>query len=271
MERWGHSESGIMRVTEKDDHLILHTSWSSLLGPCVIGLLFIAFVAGMVWTNARESFLTCQRQEVDQIQCQLQRIFLGRVVQQIAIDNPQQATVQSYHSSKGGTTYRMALVTARGTIPLTDYYSSDAGTDDLAARFNQFQHNPAAKSVSLDQPASWFTFFFWLIFCGFGLLMILNAHYDTFVFDRYRDALTFTRIGFRGVHTREESITGLKTAVRQFRGSKGHRYYCVFLHLDGGSDLKIDWNSSRESAAQNLADQIQEFVRPGVHIKYANA
>jgi hypothetical protein len=196
---------------------------------------------------------------------------MGRVFQQIPVDNPQQAIVQSYRSSKGGTSYRMALVTSQGTIPLTDFYSSDAGADGLAAQFNQFQRDSAANSVSLDQPASGFTFIFLLIFCGFGLIMILNTHYDTFVFDRDRDALTFTRIGFRGIHTREESITGLTTAVRQFRGSKGRRYYCVFLHLDSGSDLKIGWNSSRESAAQNLADQIQEFVRPGVHIKYADA
>ena len=165
----------------------------------------------------------------------------------------------------------MALVTAQGTIPLTDYYSSDSDADSLAAQFNQFQRNPAAKTVSLDQPASWFNFIFLLIFCGFGLIMILTAHYDTFVFDRYRDAVTFTRLSFRGFRTREESITGLQTSVHQFRGSKGRRYYCVFLHPDGGRDLRIDWNASREAAAQSLADRIQEFVRPGVHIKYADA
>ncbi len=260
-----------MRVTEKDDQLIVRTSWASLLGPFVFGLFFIVFAGGLVWSSARESTLSCQRLEINEMHCQIQSIFMGRVVQQIALDNPQQAIVQSYRSSKGGTSYRMALVTAQGTIPLTDFYSSDSRADSLAAQFNQFQRNPAAKSISLDQPASGFTFIFLLIFCGFGAIMILNAHYDTFVFDRYRDALTFTRIGFRGIRTREESISGLTTTVRQFRGSKGRRYYCILLHLDGGSDIKIDWNATRESAAQSLADQIQEFVRPGVHIKYATA
>jgi len=261
-----------MRVTEKDDQLILRTSWSSLLGPVGFGLLFIAIAAGMLWSTGRESMLTCKRLEVNQVQCQLQQIFLGRIVKQVTVDNPQQAIVQSSHSSKGGTTYRMALVTAQGTIPLTDYYSSDANADDLAAQFNQFHQNSAAKSVTLDQPASGFMFIIFVVFCAFALLMILTTHYDTLVFDRYRDMLTFTRLGFTGIHTREESISGLTTDVRQFRGSKGRRYYCVFLRLAGGAaDIKLDWNASREAAAQNLADRIQDFVKPGVHITYANA
>lgn len=261
-----------MRVTEKDDQLILHTAWSNLLTPFVFGLVFIAVAGSMLWSTARESTLTCKRVEVNQVQCQIQQVLLGRVVKQIAIDNPRQAIVQSSHSSKGGTTYRMALVTSQGTIPLTDYYSSDADADSLAAQFNQFQHNPAAKTVSIDQPASGFLFIFLLVFSGFGLVAILTVHYDTLVFDRYRDTLTYTRLGFTGAHTREESISGLTTDVHQFRGSKGRRYYCVFLRLTGGAaDIKLDWNASHEATAQALADRIQEFVKPGVHIKYANA
>ncbi len=257
-----------MRVVEKDDRLILRTSWSNLLAPLVFGLVFIAVAGGMFWLFAREATLSCKRLEVDQIQCQLEQTWLGRVVKQTTVNNPQQAIVQSQHSSKGGTTYRMALVSAQGTLPLTDFYSSDAGADSLAAQFNQFQRDPAAESVTLKQPASAFVFIFLLIFWGFGLLMILSTHYDTYTFDRYRDALTFKRVGFSGIHTREESTTGLKTDVRQFRGSKGRRYYCVLLSLDNGRDLKIDWNASRQAAAQSIADQIQEFIRPGVHIKY---
>jgi hypothetical protein len=271
VEPFACSEGVTVRVTEQDDQLILHTSWPNLLAPFVFGLFFIVFAGSMVWTNARESTLTCKRLEVNQIRCQLQQIFLGWVIKQVTVDNPQQAIVQSQRSSKGGTTYRMALVTAQGTIPLTDFYSSDAGADDLAAQFNQFQRNAATKSVSLDQPASGFMFIFLLAFCGFGLIMVLSAHYDTFVFDRYRDALTFTRVGFTGIRTREESTNGLQTDVRQFRGSKGRRYYCVLLRLDNGSDIRIDWNASRESAARDVANRIQDFVRPGVHIKYANA
>ena len=260
-----------MRVTEKGDQLILHTSWSNLLTPFVFGLFAMLVAGGVFWTTARESTLTCKRLEANQVQCQLQQIFLGHVIKQIVVDNPQQAIVQSSHSSKGGTSYRMALVAARGTIPLTDFYSSDIDADDLAAQFNQFQHNPAAKTVLIDQPASGFVFFLLLMFCGFGLIMILGAHYDTFVFDRYRDAVTYRHVRFTGRRTREEQMSGLKTEVRQFRGSKGRRYYCVFLHLENGTDLKLDWNAYREAAAQDLADRIQEFVRPGVHIKYADA
>lgn len=237
----------------------------------LIGLIFVGVTCGMVWALAREATLSCKRLEANEIQCELKQIWFGRVVTQAEVNNPRQAIVQVQHSSKGGTSYRMALVTAQGTVPLTNFYSSDAAADDLANQFNQFQRDPAAKSVSLDQPASGFIFIFLLLFGGVGLMMILNVHYDTFTFDRYRDVLTFTRVGFRGVRTREESLTGLKTEVRQFRGSKGRRYYRLYLRLSGGGEIKADWNSSRESAVQDVADRIQEFIRPGVHIKYMNA
>ncbi len=261
-----------MRITEKDDQLILHTSWSNLFSPMIFGLICMLVAVGVIWTTGREATLNCRRLEANQIQCQLQQIFLGRVVQQLTIDNPQQAIVQTSHSSKGGTSYRMALVTAKGNIPLTDFYSSDTDADGLAAQFNQFQRNPAAKTVALDQPASGFLFIFLAMFVGFGLVMILTTHYDTYIFDRYRDTLTFTRLGLTGAHTREESLSGLQTEIHQFRGSKGRRYYCVFLRLASSTtDIKLNWNASSESAAQHLADRIQEFVKPGVHIKYTNA
>jgi hypothetical protein len=234
-------------------------------------MLFLAFAGGMFWTMARESTLTCTRLEANEIHCQITQVWLGQIVKQVTVNNPRQAIVQTQHSSKGGTTYRMALVTAQGTVPLTDFYSSDTAADSLADQFNQFQGDSAAKTVSIDQPASGFVFIFLLIFCGFSLIMILSIHYDAFTFDRYRDALTFTRFGFRGVRTREESITGLKTEVRQFRGSKGRRYYCLYLRLASGDAIKVDWNASRQSSAQEVADRIQEFIQPGVHIKYANA
>lgn len=260
-----------MHVTEKDDQLFVRTSWSSLLGRSLFGLIFIGMTCGMLWAFARESTLSCKRLEANQIQCEIKQVWLGRVVKQVMVDNPQRALVQTQHSSKGGTSYRMALVTAQGTIPLTDFYASDARAADLADQFNQFQRSPAAHAISLDQPASGFMFIFLVIFGGFGLLMILTMHFDTFVFDRYRDALTFTRVSLRGKRTREESITGLKTEVRQFRGSKGRRYYCLFLRLADGGEIKVDWSASREAAAQDVAARIQEFVRPGLHIQYVNA
>ncbi len=260
-----------MRVTEQDDALILRTSWSSILGQFLFGLIFLAMGCGMIWFLGRESVLTCKRLEANQIQCQIQQIWFGRVVKQIAVNNPQQAIVQTSHSSKGGTSYRMALVTSQGTIPLTDSYSSDSAAGDLAAEFNQFAASPATKSISLDQPASGFLFIFLLMFGGFGVLMMLTTHSNTYTFDRYRKTLTISRLGFNGRHQREEDTTGLTTSVRQFRGSKGHRYYCVFVHLENGRDVKLEWNASSQSSAQHLANQIQDFMRPGVHIKYADA
>lgn len=260
-----------MRVTEKDDQLILRTSWTSFLGSILFGLLFIGFAGYAFWAMARETVLTCTRLEANEMHCQITQMWLGQIVKQVTVSNPQQAIVQTQHSSKGGTTYRMALVTAQGKVPLTDFYSSDTAADRLADQFNQFQSDPAAKTVSIDQPSSGFVFIFLLIFFGLSMIMILTIHYDTFTFDRYRDALTFTRLGFRGVRTREESIADLKTEVRQFRGSKGRRYYCLYLRLASGDAIKVDWNASRQSAAQEVADRIQEFIRPGTHVKYANA
>ncbi len=260
-----------MRITEQNDQLILRTSWSSLFGSLALGLFFILISCGMFWTLGRDTTLNCTRLEANEIHCQITQTWLGQVVGQVAMDNPQRAIVQTQHSSKGGDSYRVAFVTTRGNIPLTDFYSSDVDADTLMASFNQFQRSPVAKSLALDQPASAFSIIFLLAFAGIGLVVILNSHYDTYTFDRYQDALIFKRLSLRGARTREESLTGLQAEVHQFRGSKGRRYYRVFLLPTSGATIKIDWNASRESAAQAIVDQIREFVRPGAHIKYADA
>ncbi|HSD84898.1 MAG TPA: hypothetical protein VLG46_13610 [Anaerolineae bacterium] len=259
-----------MRVTEKDDKLILRTSWLSLFGSVLLSLIFIGVACVTFWAFARDTALTCTRLEAAELRCQLKQTWLGQVVKQVELANPQKAIVQSQRGSKGGTRYRMALVTARGTIPLTDFYSSTR-VDNLVDQFNRFIASPTASSVSIDQPVEGFVTVFLVFFGGFGVVFTLTIHYDTFTFDRYQDTLTFTRLGFRGRRTREEALTGLKTEVHQHRGSKGRRFYRVHLVLATGDEIKVDWNASREAAAQDVAARIQEFIRPGTHIKYANA
>lgn len=261
-----------MRVTEKDDQLILRTPWSNLLGAFILVLFWIFPAGAVLWTYAHETTLTC-RLEVAELRCQITQTRLGQVINRVEVVNPQQAIVQSRRDSKGSTSYRMELVTTQGTIPFTGFYLDDTEINSLAAQFNQFKHNPTVESVTLREPINGDLplILFSLISGGAGLHTILTTYYDTFTFDRRRDMLTYTRLGFRGRRTREEALTGLKTEVHQHRGSKGRRFYRVHLVLATGDEIKVDWNTSRDAAAQDVADRVQEFIRPGTHIKYANA
>ena len=101
----------------------------------------IGVAGGALWTFARDTTLTCTRLEAAELRCQIKQTWLGQVIKQVEVVNPQQALVQTSHSSKSGTSYRMALVTARGTIPLTDFYSSTR-VDKLVDQFNRFAASP---------------------------------------------------------------------------------------------------------------------------------
>jgi len=259
-----------MKVTEKDNQLIVQSRFRSAASMLIFGLIF--FVSGLIplWFGGRTAALDCTRLETHEVHCEVRETIFNLPVRRAQVVNPQQAIAQESEDSDGGTGYRVALVAARGTIPLNENFASDMPADRLSHQINQFLIDTEAKTLNIAQPPSSMIYIFPICFSGAGLLLILSIHFQTYTFDRDRDVLIIKRESLRGTRKREEPLRGLRAVVRESKDSDGDPIYGVHVLLASGTDIALGPGSSRAAAQQQLADRIQNFIKSGVRITYVD-
>jgi hypothetical protein len=254
-----------MHVREKDNQLIVQTRLRSLIGMFIFGLIFALAGLAAFWFFGRSAEATCTRLEVREVRCEIKETLLGMVVSLKTAVNPSAAQVQVNEDSDGDT-YRVVLVTAQGAVPLTDAWSGDGSFTQTETRLNQFLQNPAAKAVNVSQPPSPWIYLFPLCFTGFGVLMILGLSFKTYTFDRDRDALLIKQESLRGTRVTEEPLAGLKLTVRDHSYSDSTSYR-VHVLTSTGRAITLG-NYGNQNSAQQLVQRIEDFIKPGVRIRY---
>ncbi|HTP06656.1 MAG TPA: hypothetical protein VMP08_00290 [Anaerolineae bacterium] len=252
---------------EKDNQLIVQTRLRSLIGMFIFGLIFALAGLAAFWFFGRSAEATCTRLEVREVRCEIKETLLGMVVRLKTAINPSEVQVQVNEDSDGDT-YRVAFVTAQGVVPLTEAWSGDGVFAQTEAQLNQFLQNPSAKTINVAQPPSPWIYLFPLCFGGVGVFAILALSFETYIFDRDRAALLIKRESLRGAKVTEEPLAGLKFSVRDHSDSDSTSYR-VHVLTGTGRDLTIgDYRTQR--GAQQLAQRIEDFIKPGVHIRYVD-
>ena len=254
-----------MHVKERDNQLILQTRLRSMFAMLIFGLIFALAGLAVFWFFGRNAGVECTRLEVREVRCEIKETLLGLALRRTTVVNPQKAVIEVNEDSDGDT-YRVSLVTEQGAVPLTSHYSSDGSFTRTETELNRFLSNPAAKTVSIEQPPSAWIYLFPLCFTGFGVLMILGLSFETYIFDRDRDALLIKRESLRGTRVTEEPLAGLKLTVRDHSDSDSTSYR-VHAHTSSGRDITLA-HYHREGHAQQLARRIEDFIKPGVRIRY---
>jgi hypothetical protein len=256
-----------MQVKERDNQLIVQTRLRSLFSMLIFGLIFALAGLAAFWFFGRNAGIECTRLEVREVRCEITESLLGLAVRRTTVLNPQQAIIEVNEDSDGDT-YRVSLVTERGVAPLTDVWSSDGSFSQTETELNQFLHNPATKAVSISQSPSPWIYLFPMCFTGFGALMILGMSFKMYTFDRDRDALLIKQESLRGTRVIEEPLAGLKLTVRDHSDSDSSSYR-VHVLTGAGRDITLA-DYSRQSSAQQLAQRIEDFIKPGVRIRYVD-
>ena len=259
-----------MKITEKGNLLIVQSRFRSAGSMLIFGLIF--FVSGLIplWFGGRTASLDCTRLEAHDVQCEVKEAIFNLPVRRAQVVDPQRAIAQESEDSDSGTVYRVALVAARGTVPLTESYASDMPADRLSSQINQFLVDTEAKTLNIAQPPSSMIYIFPICFSGAGLLMILSIHFQAYTFDRDRGVLIIKRESLRGTRKREEPLRGLRAVVRESKDSDGDPVYDVHVVLASGTDIALGTSSSRAASQQQFADRIQNFIKPGVRITYVD-
>ncbi len=258
-----------MHVTEKGNQLIVQTRFRSLIAMLIFGLIFAAIGLGVFWLAGRYTTLECTRLEAREVRCEIKQTVLGLPVRRVEALNPREAIVEVSEDSDGDT-YRVALVTARGTVPLTEFYSSDVPTAKLTQQINEFLSDTTVRSLSLSQQISPWLYLFPFCFTSFGMMMILSIRFESYTFDRDHEVLIIKHESLRGTRKREEPLHGLRALVRETKDSDGDPVYGVHVLLASGDDIALGSGSSRSASPQQLAERIQDFVKSGVRITYVD-
>jgi hypothetical protein len=256
-----------MQVQEKDNQLIIQTRLRSLIGMWIFALIFVLGGLLAFWLFGRSAEVACTRLEVREVRCEIKETLLGLTMRRTTVINPQKAIVEVNEDSDGDT-YRVSLVTAQSVVPLTSHYSSDGSFTRTETELNRFLSDLKAKTVSVSQSPSAWIYLFPMCFTGFGVLMILGMSFKTYTFDRDRDALLIKQESLRGTRVTEEPLAGLKLTVRDHSDSDSTSYR-VHAQTSTGRDITLA-DYSRQSSAQQLAQRIEDFIKPGVRIRYVD-
>ncbi|NEQ70220.1 MAG: hypothetical protein F6K21_32960, partial [Symploca sp. SIO2D2] len=99
---------------------------------------------------------------------------LGSDVTTIPIKSLQGAKLKG--SSGRGTTYRIELLTAEGTVAVTGVYTSGRRSkQQQVEQIRSFVEDPTQVSLNIKQDSRWIGYLFGVAFGGVGVLFVLSA------------------------------------------------------------------------------------------------
>ncbi len=148
-----------------------------MIGLTLFGGIFVVVGLAVFWFLGAQTTLTCERPEPRTGACTLvsaNALGLNARSQTVRLNEIQRAELQVSEDSDGDDTYRVALRTETGAVPLTGYYSS--GSNDkrqIVDRINAFLDDGGARTLTVTQDDRLFASLFGGIFaCVGGLVMV---------------------------------------------------------------------------------------------------
>jgi hypothetical protein len=141
----------------------------------VFSLLFVIIGGYFLFTASQFPILACTRTAAG-LDCSLKTSLLGLVTLQQSELNTLQTARLGEACDRRGCTYRVELVHAGVTTPLTSAYSSDR--EAIEALINQIAGviaNPAAPALSIAQPPNILDVLIPLVFMAAGIAMLFIA------------------------------------------------------------------------------------------------
>ncbi|NEP57883.1 MAG: hypothetical protein F6K31_12805 [Symploca sp. SIO2G7] len=146
-------------------------------GQFLLGLLLMGAGTMIVLLFVDLTTLECKRVEppTNQGECQLSsQGVLDSDVTIIPIKSLQGAKLK--RSGRRRTTYRIELLTAEGTVPLTNIYSSGgASKQQQVQQIRSFIENPTQASLNLRQDNRWMGYLFGVTFGVVGVLFVFSS------------------------------------------------------------------------------------------------
>ena len=234
----------------------------------IVGLVFT--LVGLMAIAGPEQMMTftCDRLTPNQGSCQLVHsslLFSNEIA--IPLENLQQATIEANLSS-ANQSYRIALVTESGQIPLMNDSSSNLEEQQLRVnKVNEFLQNPERQSLSIKEDNRLFSYIFGGIFIGTALVGsgVITQEF-TCKFDKSLGSLTLIKKGWgwtRKVKQPISDIIGLQVGNPKKREEKNS--YKISLVLSSGKRIGLtSGNEPDRQQTKTLINCLTTFLDIGI-------
>ncbi|HIK18625.1 MAG TPA: hypothetical protein IGS53_25555 [Leptolyngbyaceae cyanobacterium M33_DOE_097] len=236
------------------------------------GVLFgLPFLVGGIiaaLTIGQRSLLTCDRLEPKQVECELKtNSFLAERTMRIPVGHLQGAEVE-VNDGDDGDTYRVALITQGGRVPLTEVYSAGIGFNHRGKveQINAFLQNPEQMTLTVQEDYRWFAYLFGGIFVIVGGVIVFASLTAPFpvdcTFDKRSGQAKLRQRSLIATHVQEYRLHEVKEArLVESTDSDGDTVYRAQLVLRSGKEISIDFLGA-VADKQNIVDVINTFLNP---------
>ncbi len=230
-------------------------------GMWIMGVAFLGFAALAVLILGSQSTLTCIRSDRT---CSLEKKSLLKTSSlDIPMEQLQGAQLITVTDSEGSDTYKVALNTTGGSIPLTGYSSSGYNSRRrIVEKINAFLTDASQQRLEVKQDSRILLYIIGAIFAGIGLLLILLISRITVDLDRTKGLATLKRRSLITSSVDEILLGDLTGAeVQGSSGSKGASYRVALVQRSGQRTPLTGYYSSGYQGKQKLAEEINNFLQ----------
>jgi len=232
----------------------------------LFGLPFL--VGGMIaaLTIGQHSLLTCDRLEPKQVECELKtKSLLAERTTRIPVGHLQQAEVEVNRDGDGDT-YRVALITQAGRVPLTEVYSAGIGFNHRGTveKINAFLQDPEQMTLTVKEDYRWFGYLFGGIFVIAGGVIVFASLTAPFpidcTFDKRSGQAKLRRRSLIATYVQEYRLHEIKEArVVESTDSDGDTVYRTQLVLRSGKEIPLEFMGT-VADNQNIVKAINTFL-----------
>lgn len=211
--------------------------------------------------------LKCNRLEPTQVACQLVSSgILNTRTTEIPVGALQGAEIETSRDSDGDATYRVALITRQGRLPLTDSYSAGLGTNHQqnVNQINAFLSRADQENLVIQQDDRWLAFIFGGIFMlvGGGVTAggLLAQFLSACIIDKTAGQLYLERKNSFRTKRKEYPLHEIQAVEAvEGRDSDGDPTYATYLILRSGEKIPLKLTGARNDHFA-LADAINQFL-----------
>ncbi|BAY61665.1 hypothetical protein NIES22_17320 [Calothrix brevissima NIES-22] len=227
------------------------------------GIILIAsfsFLIYCIFFESASASLTCKRPQANQINCDLKRFNLLGFTDKRKIFDPQEAYIQQHRGSKGGTTYKVIIVTPLDEYPFLSNLSYEKN-QELAEKINNFIHSQETYlSVQANQRSYVFLFIiFVLTTTGIGAFLVTTP-VSNFTFYKSLNKVLIERKGLRAQESIEyplASISRFDIQDKQFKNSKLYRAVMIVNLIQ---EIPINPQYTDEKSVRYVISRINYFL-----------